>query len=173
MSTIVLYESVYGSTKQYAEALAERLGATAQEIPEDFSLISAAPTAPLIVLSPNYATQVKGAEFIANTDLGDRPIAICTVGMTLAEEAREKDNTGELLRLKEDEVTRFYLPGRMNYSEMSQPHRMMMRGMVTALRLKPRKSDNERAMIDSFNEDTDRVDPTELDPVVAWAQAQA
>ena len=58
----------------------------------------------------------------------------------------------------------------MNYSELSGAHKTVMAGIIGALRLKPRKSANERNMIDTYGKDVDRVDLTRLDSVVQWAR---
>lgn len=171
MTATVFYQSFYGSTRQYAEALAQRLGAVAQEIPEDPSHIDVPAAAPLIVLSPVHGPAVAGADLLKKLDLTDTPAALCTVGMTLSGEARDKDRSAGLLGDKKDAVTRFYLPGRMNYSELTGKHRTIMRTIITAIRMKPGKSDNDRAMIDAYDRDVDRVDLAELDPVVEWARA--
>lgn len=63
-----------------------------------------------------------------------------------------------------------FLPGRMNYSELSGTHKTVMAGIVAALWLKPRKSVNERNLIDTYGKDIDRVDFTRLDLVVEWAR---
>ena len=47
----------------------------------------------------------------------------------------------------------------------------MMRMIITMLSMKPGKTDNDRAMVEEYNTDVDRVDFSELDPVVEWAQA--
>jgi len=171
MTATVLYQSFYGSTRQYAEALATQLGTVAQEFPEDPSRIDVPPAAPLIVLSPVHGPAVAGADLLKKLDLTGTPAALCSVGMTLSEEARDKDRSAGLLGEKKDAVTRFYLPGRMNYSELTGRHRTIMRTIITAIRMKPGKSDNDRAMIDANDRDVDRVDLAELDPVVAWARA--
>ncbi|WIM72749.1 hypothetical protein QP028_02320 [Corynebacterium suedekumii] len=129
------------------------------------------PAAPLIVLSPVHGPAVAGADLLKKLDLTGTPAALCSVGMTLSEEARDKDRSAGLLGEKKDAVTRFYLPGRMNYSELTGRHRTIMRTIITAIRMKPGKSDNDRAMIDAYDRDVDRVDLAELDPVVAWARA--
>lgn len=51
----------------------------------------------------------------------------------------------------------------------------VMRGIIQALKLKPRalRSDNDQSMIDSFKKDIDRVDLNELEPVVAWAKGES
>lgn len=174
MTATIVYRSSYGSTRDYANALAERLGVEAQELPEDeSSLVDVAVGAvgPLILLSFPHGPSVPGLGVFDAVDVGERPAALCTVGMTLLGEARRKDRSAALLGDKAQHITRFYLPGRLNYSELSSKHYAVMRAIVSALRLKPRKSDNDRAMIDGYGKDVDLVDIAELDPVVEWARA--
>ena len=64
----------------------------------------------------------------------------------------------------------FYLPGRLNYSELSPKHRNIMKGLITRLKLKPGKTENERMMIDTYGKDTDRVDLDRLDAIVEWVK---
>src|SRR5699024_4754937 len=101
-----------------------------------------------------------------------RPVAVCAVGMTLLDVARAKD---QLKGMVPAGVARFYLPGRLSYSTMSRKHRMIMWGIIKALRAKREadRSPNDRAMIDSHDRDTDLVDLQELDAVVAWVGEQA
>ena len=170
MTSTVLYDTSYGSTQQYAEALAQRLGTAAQPLN---GADVATGHGPLIVLSPVHGPSIPAASFVAHTELGGRPTAVCAVGMTLIDVARRKDQMAAMLSDK-PEVARFYLPGRLSYSTMGRKHRMIMGGIVKALKSKPEaaRSANDLAMIDSHDRDTDRVDLSELDPVVAWAEAQ-
>lgn len=166
----VLYESDYGSTAQYAHALAEHLGVTATPLADAAAL--PASSGPLIVLSYVHGPMVPAASFVAKRDLGERPVAVCAVGMTLLDVARAKD---QLKGMVPAGVARFYLPGRLSYSTMSRKHRMIMWGIIKALRAKREadRSPNDRAMIDSHDRDTDLVDLQELDAVVAWVGEQA
>ena len=171
--TTVLYESAYGSTREYAEALAARLGTTAQPLATADPAALRGSTQPLVVLSYVHGPSVPAASFVAKNDLGDRPVAVCAVGMTLLDVARAKDQLAGALG-KKTNVARFYLPGRLSYSTMGRKHKMVMWGIIKALKAKSAadRSDNEQGMIDSYDRDTDRVDLRELDQVVEWAAAR-
>lgn len=164
----IFYATFYGSTQQYADELARRLGTSARAIPEQAEL-----TGPTVVLAPIHGPVSAGASFLRQQPLEvlERyPVALVTVGMSLDEVAREKDTAAKLLGKSAAHVTRFYLPGRLNYSSLSTPHSATMRGVISALRLKPRKSANDQMMIDTFGKDVDRVDLTRLDAIEAWAR---
>lgn len=173
--TDVFYASYYGSTKQYADALAERLGVTAREITnESASLIDASSASPIIVLSPIHGPSHPGVKFVKELEkagvVDKRRIALATVGMTLDDVVVAQDPAGELLGALEGRIERFYLPGRMNYSELSAKHRNIMKGLVTMLKMKPGKSENDQMMIDTYGQDVDRVDLGRLDAIVGWAR---
>lgn len=165
----VLFSSFYGSTRQYAQALAHRLGVTARELEGAGALDK-----PTIVLAPIHGPASAGVSYLRHQtkeSLQAHPVALVTVGMSLDEVAVEKDFAAKLLGDRASCVTRFYLPGRLNYSELSTAHSATMRGVISALKLKPRKSDNDRMMIDTYGKDVDRVDVEKLDPIVEWARA--
>ena len=164
--TSVFYTTFYGSTRQYAEALAARLGTVARELPATLD----ATGGPVVVLSPVHGPSHPGVRFIKSLPAIDRPLALVTVGMTLVDVARHDDAPGTLLGDRAGQVTRFYLPGRLNYSELTTAHRWAMKALVGALRLKRERTENEQAMVDSYGQHIDRVDLTLLDPVVEWAQ---
>lgn len=164
--TSVFYATFYGSTRQYAEALAGRLGTVARELPATLD----AAGGPGVVLSPVHGPSHPGVRFIKSLPAIDRPLALVTVGMTPVDAARHDDASGPLLGDRAGQVTRFYLPGRLNYSELTTAHRWAMKALVGALRLKRERTENEQAIVDSYGRDTDRVDLTLLDPVVEWAQ---
>lgn len=166
--------STYGSTRQYAAELARRLGVTAHELDaealkrQDLGSVDA----PLIVLSPTFGPQIEAADVLADCDLGSRPTAAVAVGMSLPEAARSRDQMAGKLKDK-PQVARFYLPGRLNYSEISRAHRAVMWGVIRALKAKPKKSDNDATMIAAYDKDVDRVDFAELDALEAWARKHA
>ena len=164
--TSVFYTTFYGSTRQYAEALAGRLGTVARELPATLDPAGG----PVVVLSPVHGPSHPGVRFIKSLPAIDRPLALVTVGMTPVDAARHDDASGPLLGNRAGQVTRFYLPGRLNYSELKTAHRWAMKALVGALRLKRERTENEQAMVDSYGRDTDRVDLTLLDPIVEWAQ---
>ena len=121
--TSVFYATFYGSTRQYAEALAGRLGTVARELPATLD----AAGGPVVVLSPVHGPSHPGVRFIKSLPAIDRPLALVTVGMTPVDAARHDDASGPLLGDRAGQVTRFYLPGRLNYSELTTAHRWMIK----------------------------------------------
>lgn len=161
---MIVYQSDYGSTRSYAEELARRLGTTA--FPMDNYTDDGGP---VIAFSPVHGPSIPAVKFVQENDFSGRKVAVCVVGMSLVETAREKDQAGKMLG-DASPITRFYLPGRMYYSELTPAHRTVMTGIITALRVKPRKSANDEAMVQAYNQDVDKRDMDLLDEIVAWAR---
>lgn len=162
----IYYSTVYGSTREYAEELASLLDDTAQPIPSSPPELDG----PVVVLSPIHGPSHAGAKFVKSLP-ADVPVALVTTCMST--NASETDPARSLLGGRADSVERFYLPGRLNYSEMNVKHKMLMRGLVTALKAKGKLSLSEQDTVNIHGKDTDRVDFAELDPVVAWVRRQA
>lgn len=176
MACQIFYDTFYGSTREYAEALGERLGVEPVGFGDGPVDVPPAPAAPLVVLSPIHGPNHPGVKFVKGLDqsvVDTRPIALATVGMTLIDEAIANDPASALLGGElSQRVTRFYLPGRLNYSELSPKHAGVMRGIVGALRLKPGKSENEKSMIDMYGKDTDNMDLSRLEALAEWVEAR-
>ena len=88
--------------------------------------------------------------------------------MTPIESAKAKD---QMCSMVPDTCTRFYVPGRLNYSTVQPGHKAILTSIVTALKLKPRKSPAEQALVAGYNKDIDGIDFTYLDPIVSWVTA--
>lgn len=167
----MLYHSWYGSTRRYAEELARQLHARIYPL-ANAGAVPAGEKDPLIVLSAVHGAAMPAADYVRrHHDLVEnRPVAVVNVGMTLLEDARRKDPLRRVLGEKAEKVERFYLPGRMAYSELSRKHRLVMRGVVSAIKAKPQKNANDWAMIDNYGRDVDWTDMGELEPIVAWCE---
>lgn len=164
MTLLVTYNTNYGSTERYARECARRHGTEA--VPLEDAQVEGAEK--IVVFSPNYAGQVAGAKWLMGHDVAGKKVALAIVGMTLSEEVRAKDPIAAALDEKASEITRFYLPGRLAYSELNRVHKGVMWGLNKMLKAKKNRTANEEAMYASYGTDEDRVDFAELDPIDAW-----
>ncbi|MFC3850042.1 hypothetical protein ACFORJ_07665 [Corynebacterium hansenii] len=181
---VVVSNTRYGSTTEYAEEFARRTGgmlvgggkADSPYADDELdSMLADRPDAPLIVFTPNYAGTFGGANLMkaAARKNPDRKMALAVIGMTLLDEVREKDPARAALDDVSERVHRHYLPGRLMFSVMSRKHRAVLWTMTRMIKGKKNPSPNERQMIDSYGVDTDRVDFAELDALVEWLDAPA
>ena len=174
MSTNIFYATLYGSNKQYADALAERLGVEAHEIDEQSAeLIDASSNDPIVVFSPVHGSFIRGAKCL--NELGaevveNRKVCLAAVGMALDGVNAELDQAGNILGDLADQVKRVYLPGRINYSELEPEHYAILESRIDKFREKDEPSANEQMLIDTFGEGIDRVDLNRLDEIVEWLE---
>ena len=89
---------------------------------------------------------------------------------SLTDHARDKDSSARLLGDAADATTRFYLPGRLYYSEISRVHKGVLWSIVNMLKGKINRNANDNNMIDTYNTDVDRVDYAELDAIAEWVR---
>ncbi|MDY3127106.1 MAG: flavodoxin domain-containing protein [Corynebacterium sp.] len=160
-TTHIRYKSDYGSTQEYAEELARRLGVDAAELDHDIPDDGA----PVILLSPVHGPFIPAAT--RAEEISGHPMAVVAVCLTLLDIARDKDF---LHKQVPPECSTFYLPGRLDMDKLSGSHRATLASISTMLRAKPFKSANDKAMIAAVTKGADRVDFAELDPLVAWAE---
>lgn len=165
--TAIVYSSTYGSTRRYSEVLAAELRAPLFRL-DDAPPIDSFPFNAAIVLAPNYAGQFAGLDYAAELARQAIPVAFAAVGMTDPQVARRKDPVGSALGDLADEVPRFYLPGRLFYSELSRVHRAALWTVTRVLKQKPSRTPVEDAMIDGYGKDLDYVDVELVRPLVNW-----
>lgn len=162
----VRFHSVYGSTKHYAESLAQSVGALSigvldVPIPSDGH--------PVVILSPVHGPSIAGIK-VAQRYHETHPIALVAVGMTLLDAAQKRD---QMRSSAPESCARFYLPGRLDYSQLSSTHKAAMTSLVAFLKAKPLKNANDKSIIAGYNKVVDQVDVDKLQPVIEWARSAA
>lgn len=165
MKVHIRYASIYSATQDYAQELARVLGLTAHRLE-----VAVPSGEPVIFLGPFYGPTNKIVDPARAALAAGSPVAVGAVGMTLSEVVRAKD---PLKSSVGEQALRVYLPGRLLYSTITPAHRAIMSSIVTGLKLKPLKSANDKAMIEAFGQDVDRVDFAELAPLIDWAKSFA
>ena len=170
MQTIILYGSQYGTTKRYAEKLAEQTGlpAVSYESARDLSRYTQ-----VVYLGGLYAGGVKGLkQTVKKLPAGVRLILV-TVGLADVQDKQNVENIRRSVRqqvpadiLQNAEI--FHLRGGIDYSKLSFTHKTMMKLLYNhARKLPPEKQTAEtRAMIGTFGTQVDFVDFSALEPVI-------
>ena len=172
MSTVILYGSRYGTSRRYAQALAERTGLPCY--PAD-QAARAEGCAELVYVGGLYAGGVCGLGRALRALSPDpaRRYLIATVGLAdpgdAANRARicaslQKQLPPELV----DRAEIFHLRGGIDYSRLSLRHRVMMAVLYRSLRRLPpdRQTAEDRALLASYGTRLDFTDPAALDPIV-------
>ncbi|WKD61549.1 Flavodoxin domain protein [Corynebacterium ciconiae DSM 44920] len=164
--TAIVFSSTYGSTERYARELAARVGASC--ITLDDATSQPPHRGPVVIVSPNYAGQFRGVDLARSVAHQGVPVAFAAVGMTPLSQARAKDQLLGVLECAS--IERFYLPGRLAYSEISRVHRAALWTLTKVLRAKTSLSVAEQELLDGYGKDISRIDFAELDPIEAWLQ---
>lgn len=171
---IVLYKSVYGFTKKYAEWIAEKLNCNCAEISgfdfnKDYKSI--------IFGGGVYAGKINGIDsLIKNYDeIINKNIIVFTVGVA---DINDSENVKNIVLSAKKQIPKdifskiklFHLRGGMDYGKMSFIHKCMMWFMKTMLSKKPKneRSDSDQAVIDSYGGKFDFSDRNAIDDLVRY-----
>lgn len=168
----VIYQSKYGSTKQYAEWIAQQLGAEllprSQVKPADLAQYDV-----VVYGGGLYAGGIAGADLVLKHPV--KRLALVTVGVgdpkttDYAQVLRQAFPAGV-----PDDVRVFHLRGGMDYQRLSFLHRTLM-GIIKKLmidRTPPEKMNDEmRAIRDTYGKKTDFVDKDSIAPIVTYVNS--
>lgn len=174
MNTIVIYKSKYGSTKQYAQWIAEELNCEAVE---------AKRIKPNVL--KNYDTIIYGgglyAEIIAgvtlitkNMDmLADKKVIIYTTGLTPIDCREYYDGMVVEKNFKSDiysKIKMFNFPGKMILSELTPVHRGAIKMLKKIMSEKKDTNDMEKLLIKLCETDGDFLDRELIKDLTEYAK---
>lgn len=173
--TAVLYRSKYGSTKQYAEWIAEETGADLFRLPRVSPReISRYDT--IIVGGGLYAGGMLGASFLRKNlaAFSGKKILVFSVGASFA---NEKNIAAIKARLLAPEmlsrVSFFHLRGGLDYRSMKTLDRFAMRLLVSMIRRKPEneRDEEEKGILATYGKTVTFVNRATIAPIVQAAMA--
>ena len=172
MKTLVIYKSKYGSTKQYAEWIAEEL---------DCEAVDAKSVKPLdlekydnIVYGGGlYAETINGVSLITkNIDkLRDKRIAVYTTGLTPTD---CRDYYDKLIIERNfkfgvpQNVKIFNFVGKMIVSELSVVHRTAIKMLKNMMSAKENPTEMERLLVELCDKDGDFTERAAISDLVAY-----
>ena len=151
MKTLVVYRSHYGSTRRYAQWLAQALDAdAAEERQADARLVQ------------NYECVIFGGGLYAGSIAG-------AARMIMQDAARAF--TPEML----ENICFFHLRGGMDYRNMRPVHKAMMVMLKKMLLKRPEseRSTEEKGLLAAYDRPVDFTDRAALAPLIAWCRDEA
>jgi len=175
--TIVIFDSKYGSTKRYAQWIAEELGAdlTARKDADPGSLGSY----DVIVYGGGlYAGGVSGISFITKNfeQIKDKKILLFTCGLGDPNVPENVENIRKGLDKAlpdemRDVIEIFHLRGGMDYSKLSLLHRSMMSMVRKAVEKKDpaTRTQEDIQMLETFGKSVDFTDRGTIKPLIQKA----
>ncbi len=167
MKTAVVYQSHYGTTKRYAEWIAEELGAELLErrkvSPADLLRYDG-----VIYGGGLYASGILGVKLVAENPV--KRLIVFTVGLA---DPRTTDYGGITAKNLSDEARSrakiFHLRGGIDYKKLSLIHRgamAMMKKMRVDNKTEDELSEEDRAFRDTYGKYVDFTDRETILPIV-------
>jgi len=174
MSTIVIYKSKYGSTKAYAEWIAQELNATvvdASKIKQDELLKYDT----IIYGGGLYAEVIAGVSLITkNIDkLKDKKIIVYTTGLTPPDCKEYYEKMVVDKNFKNgiySKIKMFNFPGKMVVSELSLVHRTAIKTLKKIMSDKKDPTEMEKMLISLCDADGDFSDKALITELVEYAR---
>ncbi|MCP1103329.1 menaquinone-dependent protoporphyrinogen IX oxidase [Aequitasia blattaphilus] len=168
---VVTYKSHYGTTKQYAQWIAEELGATLLERKE--ATPAELQKYDLVIHGGGlYASGILGIDLVVKNPINN--LIVFTVGMANPETTDYTEivhkNIPEGLREK---TKVFHLRGGMDYGKLSLPHRgmmAMMKKMTIDKKAEAELTDEDIAFKDSYGGNVHFIDRASIAPLIQYAQ---
>lgn len=172
MKTIVLYQSKYGSTKQYAEWIAEALGCEAKNA-KKVKAEELAPYDAIVYGGGLYAEIIAGVNLITKNfaALKDKKIAVFTTGITPMEYREYFDKMVVEKNFKPEmteKIRIFNYPGKMILKELSLPHKAALVGLKKIMSAKENPTDMEKLLIELCDADGDFSDQSLIGELVDY-----
>ena len=167
---LIIYGSRYGSTKRYAERLAEMTGLEAIEYKEakdldDYDRI--------VYLGSLYAGGVTGLKQTVGKMSPRQELIVSTVGLADPTDASNvahirQSIKGQIPAHFYDESRLFHLRGAIDYTKLNLKYRLMMSLLVKKVAKLPEEQQNAetRAMLETYGKQVDFVDFSSLQPIV-------
>jgi menaquinone-dependent protoporphyrinogen IX oxidase len=159
MNAIVVYKTKYGSTKTYAEWIAEELSCEAVDV-KDTDIQKLSEYDAIIYGGGLYAEVINGVTIITkNLDkLKNKKIAVYTTGITPLDCRAYYDTYVVEKNFKEgvpENVKLFNFLGKMKMEELSLVHRTALKSLKKLMQGKKNPSEMEKMLVDLCDADGD------------------
>ncbi len=172
MNIIVIYKSKYGSTKAYAEWIADELGCKAVDAtgikPADFDGYDT-----IVYGGGLYAEMIAGISLITKNleKLADKKIAVFSTGLTPLDCREYYDKMVVEKNFKEgvpSNIKIFNFMGKMILDELSLPHKAAIKMLKKVMSGKKNPTEMEQMLIDLCGADGDFTDRGEIASLVEY-----
>ncbi len=173
MNTIILYQSKYGSSKQYAQWLANSLKCQSKTI-QEATAEELLTYDTIIHIGSLYAGNILGFSKLKKhlPKLTDKNLVLCMVGMTNPSEQEQYDEIFKKNVPTEYQsiIKPFALRGNQNFSKMSFLHRLLMKAPKMEAEKTPvdQRTKDQQQVIENYGKDISFATPDNLDQVIQY-----
>ena len=161
MKGIIIYGTVYGSTKRYAQKLSQLTG---WEVMSYDKVKSLSGYDAVVHLGGLYAGGIKGLKTTVKNLPNTAKLIVVTVGLADPDSPENCRNLQTALerQLPENILERtqsFHLRGAIDYEKLHLSHKMMMALLIRSINAKPSEqwSDEDRMIVQTYNQKVDFV----------------
>jgi len=174
MKPIIIYKSKYGSTRAYAEWIAEELNCRVTDV-KNIKISELAEYDTVIYGGGLYAEVIAGVTFITKNfeKLKDKKLIVFTTGLTPAD-CREYYDKMVVEKNFKPEMTNkikiFNFLGKMIIEELSLPHRTAIKALKKIMSGKENPTEMEKLLIKLCDESGDFTDKNAINDLVAYAK---
>ena len=174
MQKIVIYKSKYGSTKQYAEWIAEELGCEViEEKAANADMLKDYDT--IVYGGGLYGEVINGVSLITkNIDkLSDKKVIVYTTGITPLSCREYYDSYVIKKNFKNgvpENVKIYNFLGKMVLNELSLVHRAALKTLKKIMSSKENPSEMEKLLIELCDADGDFTDKAEIKELLAYVK---
>ena len=174
MKAIVIYKSKYGSTKAYAEWIAEELGCKAVDA-KQIKIDDLAEYDTIIYGGGLYAEVIAGVTIITKNieKLADKKLIVYTTGITPLDcrdyydkMVIEKNFKGDIA----SKVKVFNFLGKMKMSELSVVHRTALKTLKKIMSSKENPSEMEKLLVELCDADGDFSDRNAISDLIQYVK---
>jgi menaquinone-dependent protoporphyrinogen IX oxidase len=172
--TLILYRSISGFTKRYAEWIAEELGADLREVGE-LSDLDLAPYRTVVFGGSLHAVGINGlAEFRKRWDeAAGKKLAIFAVGASPARAGLVEEIIGN--NFTEEELARaklFYLRGGFEFRKLDFKNKVLMKLLQWKMTLKKTRNSDEVGMLNAYRHPKDFARRESIRPLVDYIKGK-
>lgn len=178
MNALVVYRSCYGATRRYAEWISNTLSANLCEA--QYLRPEMLQSADIIIFGSGlYAGGVSAAELIKRyaAQLSGKTVVLFTVGLADPEKEENisyiREGLHKVLGEQLDSIKLFHFRGAMDFAHMRFFHKMGMRMMRSMLKKKKNRSEEDEALLQSFDHPVDFTDQKAILPLIDYCREQS
>lgn len=166
MKSIVVYNTVYGSTEKYAKLIAEKSGSEIFNLKTDLKKIDLSKADIVCFGGPVHAGKIQGADWLNKNinQITNKKLLLFSVSAAPPSAPVVPAFKTQSLSQELHDCAFFPLPGRYVFSEMSWFHRSMIKLAAKFIK--------DPMMREGILTETRSFDPEKINPIVEWIREQ-
>ncbi len=173
MKTVVIYKSMSGFTKKYAEWIAEELKADLLSLDKTVEISTLLNYDVVIFGGYLYATGIKGVEIIKQNfgELQGKQIVIFSTGASPFREDIIPEVLNKNFTAEEQQLIKFYyLRGGFDYNKLDFFNKMLMTIMKWKIKATKNPTPDEKGMLAAFNNPVDFTKRERISDLVEYVR---